>query len=480
MLVIDDDPTVRDLLESFFADKGFSVTTADSGVKGLDLLKQDKFDISFIDLVMPGMGGIDLLQKIQELNIDMPSIVITAYAEVKTAVDAMRFGAFDYITKPFILEELLITVNRVLNISKLKQENVLLKKQLRKKYNFEALIGASPQMQKVYNMIEKIADTESTVLITGESGTGKEVVAKTIHFNSSRSQGPFIPLNCAAIPKDLLESELFGHEKGAFTGAVNTRIGRFELANGGTIFLDEIGELHPSLQVKLLRVIQEREFERVGGTKTVKVDVRILAATNKDLEKATHEGAFREDLFYRLNVIPVHLPPLRKRREDIPLLVDHFMQLFCRKKKKDLIKVPADAMKCLISYRWPGNVRELENLVERIVILNDTGTVTMDDLPERFHTEKCEQAMNTSMPQTGLQESSSLPSDPSGFRLPPEGIDLNLILNDIEKGLILQALERSGGVKKKAAELLGLNRTTLLEKLKKKGIDLQSQEKIQI
>ena len=477
ILVIDDDPTVRDVLEMFFTDKGFAVSAVDEGEKGIELLTQEKFDVYFVDLVMPGIGGLDVLKRVSELNITTPSIVITGFAEVKTAVEAMRLGAFDYITKPFILDELLITVSRALNLTKLRQENVMLKKQLKQKYNFHGLIGVSLPMQKVYSMIEKIADTESTVLITGESGTGKEVVAKTIHYNSSRSQNPFIPLNCAAIPKDLLESELFGHEKGAFTGAVNTRIGRFELANGGTLFLDEIGELHPSLQVKLLRVLQEREFERVGGTKTVKVDVRILAATNMDLEKATHEGNFREDLFYRLNVIPVHLPPLRKRKEDIPILVDHFMHIFCKKKKKDIIKVPPMTMEYFLTYRWPGNVRELENLIERIVILNDTGTVMIDELPERFHAEKCEKFYPVDG-QYPTQAQESVPERSSGMVLPAEGLDLNDVLNELEKGLILQALERSAGVKKKAAELLGLNRTTLLEKLKKKGIELQPQEKV--
>jgi DNA-binding NtrC family response regulator len=477
ILVIDDDLTVRDLLETYFTESGFSVAVAESGPQGIEMLTSEKFDVFFVDLVMPGMGGIEVLRKTGECSILTPAIVITAFAEVKTAIEAMRLGAFDYITKPFILEELLITVNRALNISKLKRENVMLKKQLRKKYNFEGLIGVSPQMHKIYDLIEKIADTESTVLITGESGTGKEVVAKTIHFNSSRSQNPFIPLNCAAIPKDLLESELFGHEKGAFTGAINTRIGRFELANEGTIFLDEIGELHPTLQVKLLRVIQEREFERVGGSRTVKVDVRILAATNKDLEKAAQEGAFREDLFYRLNVIPLHLPPLRKRKEDIALLTDHFMQVFCRRKKKDLIRIPHETMECLLSYRWPGNVRELENLIERIVILNDTGVVMPDDLPERFHLGKCEQA-NAEVSGSSVQTQTGMSGTSSGMFLPAGGLDLNSVLNEFEKNLILQALDRSGGIKKKAAELLGLNRTTLLEKLKKKGIELRSSDKI--
>lgn len=473
ILAIDDDESVRDLLESFFTEKGFEVVTASDGNSGLDMLKSEKFDLYFVDLIMPGMGGLELLKEVTALKINTPAIVITAFGAVKTAVDAIKSGAFEYVTKPFMLDELLITVNRALDVSKLLKENEMLKKQLKGKYDFHRLIGVSPQMQKVYRLIEKIADTESTVLISGESGTGKEVVAKTIHYNSSRSQGPFVPLNCAAIPRELLESELFGHEKGAFTGAVYTRLGRFELAGGGTIFLDEIGELHPSLQVKLLRVLQEREFERVGGIKTIKVDVRVLAATNKDLEKATREGLFREDLFYRLNVIPLHLPPLRRRLEDIPLLIDHFMHVSCKKKKKELLKVSHEAMECFLSYRWPGNVRELENLIERIIILNDTGIISLDDLPERFHHEKCGKTDSSSV--RSIPETSSQPVSPSGMILPREGIDLNAVLNEIEKSLILQALDRSGGVKKKAASLLGLNRTTLLEKLKKKAI-IQTQE----
>ncbi len=468
ILIIDDDESVRDVLEAFFKEKGFNVTAAADGQSGLDLLKQEKFDLFFVDLVMPGMGGLDVLREASALHINTPAIVITAFGTVKTAIEAMRLGAFDYITKPFILEELLIVVNRSLDVSKLQKENVMLKRQLKQKYDFHRLTGNSPQMQKVYELIEKIADTDSTVLIYGESGTGKELVAKTIHFNSSRAQNPFVPMNCAAIPKDLLESELFGHEKGAFTGAINTRIGRFELANGGTILLDEIGDLHPSLQVKLLRVLQEREFERVGSTKTIKVDVRILAATNKDLEKATREGTFREDLYYRLNVIPLHIPPLRKRREDIPVLIEDFMNNFSKKKKKEPLKILPEALECLMNYRWPGNVRELENLIERMVILNDGGIVTADDLPERFHSTR------------GGQIHKSLPLTSSGVMLlPQEGVDLNAMLNEIEKSLILQAMERVGGVKSKAAGILGLNRTTLIEKLKKKGIDVQSPETTQ-
>lgn len=460
ILVIDDDESVRDLLYTFFKDQGFDVTTATNGKEGLEILKVEPFDLFIVDLIMPEMGGIEMLKSVSNLHIDTPSIVITAFATVSTAVEAMKLGAFDYITKPFSLDELLIIVNRCLEVSKIKKENIKLKRQLKQQFDFGGLIGSSPEMQKVFDLIKKIADTDSTVLIYGESGTGKELVAKVIHYNSQRAQKPFIPLNCAAIPKDLLESELFGHEKGAFTGAISTRIGRFELANGGTIFLDEIGELHPSLQVKLLRVLQEREFERVGSTKTLKVDVRILAATNRDLEKAIEEGHFREDLYYRLNVIPLRLPPLRERKEDIPFLVEHFIQKFSKKKKKEEIVISPEAMNCLINYQWPGNVRELENMIERLVILCDK-VVTVEDLPERLRGD---------VTTTGKTENVSIKRDLNNFILPDEGIDLNSLIDKIERDLIIQAIQKTKGVKSKAASLLGLNRTTLIEKMKKKGL----------
>ncbi|MBF0457841.1 MAG: sigma-54-dependent Fis family transcriptional regulator [Nitrospirae bacterium] len=337
--------------------------------------------------------------------------------------------------------------------------------------HFYKLIGKSAQMQRLYSMIEKVSRADSTVLITGESGTGKELVAKAIHHNSARAENPdnpFIPLNCGAIPKDLLESELFGHEKGAFTGAINTRKGRFELADKGTILLDEIGELHPSLQVKLLRVLQEREFERVGGTRTIKVDIRILAATNKDLGEAANNGTFREDLFYRLNVIPLHIPPLRERKDDIPILIDHFINVFIGKilasrpgqTVPETLKITPETLNLMLNYQWPGNVRELETLIERFVILNETGTITPDDLPPRFFDTK--------------QRAESPAISP--YQMSPEGIDLQAHLDDIETSFISQAMEIAGGVKSKAAALLGLNRTTFLEKLKKKGLDTKTYE----
>ncbi|MCI4625825.1 MAG: sigma-54 dependent transcriptional regulator [Candidatus Magnetoovum sp. WYHC-5] len=332
-----------------------------------------------------------------------------------------------------------------------------------KRKSFHKLIGESQAMQELYNMIEKVSDSDTTVLLDGESGTGKELVAKAIHHYSRRNTKNFVPVNCGAIPKDLLESELFGHEKGAFTGAVTTRVGRFELADGGTILLDEIGELHPSLQVKLLRVLQEKEFERVGGTKTIKVDVRILAATNKNLEVAAKDGDFREDLFYRLNVIPLHLPPLRAKKEDIPVLLEHFMNVFCQKKGVKPLKVSAETLQYILNYDWPGNVRELEALVERVVVLSDGDEVGIANLPARFTSN----ANKTS--------SHNMPKDIAALiKLPPEGLDLNAMLESVEKNLILQAMELAAGVKSKAAALLGLNRTTFLEKLKKRGLDAKA------
>ena len=458
VLVIDDEESIRDLLKDFLETKGLEVVTASNGETGLSLLKEDKFDLFLLDLMMPGISGLDVLREVTAEKIDITSIVITAHATVQTAVEAMKLGAFDYITKPFNLEELFIAIQRAMDVSKLQKENFRLKKELKRKFGYKKIIGNSAEIQSVIKFIEKIADTDSTILITGESGTGKELVAQTLHYHSSRSRKPIVPLNCAAIPKDILESELFGHEKGAFTGAVNTRIGRFEMANNGTLFLDEIGELAPALQVKLLRVLQEKEFERVGGIKTIKVDVRIIAATNKDLEKAVSEGMFREDLYYRLNVIPLHLPPLRKMRDDVPLLLEYFITEISKKKKKEAPAITKEAVNCLINYRWPGNVRELENLTERMIILNDKGEITVDDLPDRF---KEKQPV-----QRGLSKTQELST---------EGIDLNNMLDEIENHMIVQALELSKGIKSKAANLLGLNRTTLIEKLKKKSIDINVQ-----
>ncbi len=468
ILIIDDDPTVRDVLADYLTQEGHDVFTAPNGIEGLSLLRSELFDVIFLDLMMPEMGGIEVLRESKEtINSVTPSIIITAFGTVQNAVEAMKLGAFDYVTKPFRLDEIGIITKRAIEVARLKQENIRLKRQLKKRYEFHGLIGSSPEMQRVYTLIEKIADTDSTVLITGESGTGKELVAKIIHYNSDRAERNFVPLNCAAIPKELLETELFGHEKGAFTGATTTRIGRFELANGGTLFLDEIGELDPSLQVKLLRVLQEREFERVGSTKTIKVDVRIIAATNRNLEELTEQGRFREDLYYRLNVIPIHLPPLRNRKEDIPLLVDHFLNKHSKGKKKAPPIITKQIMEVFMNYDWPGNVRELENLIERLTILNSGEEVTPKDLPQRF-----QKVVN--IPEGS--EERGLFQGSEQIQLSPKGINLNSVIDEIERRLISQALEMSNGVKSKAASLLGLNRTTLVEKMKKKGILIPSKK----
>jgi DNA-binding NtrC family response regulator len=459
ILVIDDEQSIRDLLRDFLQTKGFEVSTASDGESGLTLLKESTFDLFLLDLMMPGISGLDVLRQRESEKIDIPCIVITAHASVQTAVEAMKLGAFDYISKPFVLEDIHLAITRLLDYSRLQEENRSLKSELKKKNTLnkralDRIIGTSASIQSVIKFVEKIADTDSTVLVTGESGTGKELIAKNIHYSSSRSGKPFVPLNCAAIPKDILESELFGHEKGAFTGAVSTRIGRFELANQGTLLLDEIGELAPALQVKLLRVLQEKEFERVGGIKTIKTDARIIAATNRDLEKAVKDGEFREDLYYRLNVIPLKLPPLRKMKEDIPEMIDHFITHMSKRKGRSAPTISEETMKLLTSYHWPGNVRELENFIERMLILKEGEVVSPDDLPERISSRTVD--------RKSVSREQALSSD---------GVDLNIMLDEIENNMIIQALEISRGVKSKAANLLGLNRTTLIEKMKKKAIE---------
>jgi len=367
----------------------------------------------------------------------------------------MKAGAYEYVTKPLQIDELLIVIRRALEHRKLVYENLALRRQLKAKYRFDNFVGTSDRMMEVFRLIEKVADSDSTIMIYGESGTGKELVARAIHYNSRRQDKNLVPVNCGAIPGELLEDELFGHEKGAFTGATSSRVGRFELAHKGTIFLDEVGDMSPALQVKVLRVLQESEFERVGGSKTIKVNVRVIAATNQDLEKAVETRKFRKDLFYRLNVIPLTLPPLREHKSDIPLLTEHFLAQFARKKGKSVKGVTKGAMDRMMEYDWPGNVRELENIVERLVILNESGVIDEDDLPEKL----CRRGTECLVPSV---------------EIPQEGVSLRLVVDSFERDLILQALERTGWVKKQAAKLLGMNRTTLVEKMKK--INLQRSE----
>jgi len=458
VLVIDDDDTVRDVLETFLEGEGCRVECAVDGVTGLDTFRNGSFDVVLLDLVMPGIGGIEVLEKILAFDPEVSVIIVTAHGTIQSAVEAMKFGAFDYLTKPFRIEDVAASVARASRFRRLQLENRTLKQALKRRYGFESLVGDSAPMRHVYEMIEKVAASDATVLITGASGTGKEVVAKSIHYNSDRAQKPFVPVNCGAIPHELLESELFGHEKGAFTGAINRRTGRFELAQGGTIFLDEVGEMSPQLQVKMLRVLQEREFERVGGTKTLKADVRVIAATNQDLEKAIAERRFREDLYYRLHVITLHLPPLRQRQEDIPLLCAHFSERLCKKKRRPPLLITREVMAILMGYDWPGNVRELENLVERWVVLKEDDRVTPEDLPHRFFDGE-------PLPRAGRPLSGFLPDGDE------ETIEFNPLVADFERTLIIHALEKTNGVKAKAAAYLNINRTTLIEKLKRLGLD---------
>lgn len=453
ILIVDDDADIRETMVTLLSMNDYTVTAVADGTSAIEKVGREKFDIVLTDLMLPKMNGIDLIKNLKGIDTDLQCIVITGYATVSTAVDAMKAGAYDYLMKPFNVSEVLMLLKRVIQFQDLQVENTQLKKTLNHRYSFDNLIGSSEGIHMVCSLIEKVAETDSTILILGESGTGKELVARTIHYNSHRKHKTMIPINCGAIPETLLESELFGHEKGAFTGASSTRIGRFELADGGTIFLDEIGDMSPSLQVKLLRVLQQREFERVGGVRTIKVDVRIIAATNIDLEDAVQEGKFREDLYYRLNVIPIVIPPLRERTDDIPLLIDYFLTHFIKTKKKDIKGFSPAAMEILMSYPWPGNIRELENLIERLVILKGEGTIGVEDMPKKF--------VSHTLSKDGVLH----------ITLPDAGINLKDVVEEFENNLILQAMQKAQGIKNKAAQLLTLNRTTLVEKLKKKKLD---------
>jgi two-component system NtrC family response regulator len=403
------------------------------------------------DMKMPGMSGMEVLQEIKKVDEEVPIIIMTAYGTVQSAVEAMKSGAFDYILKPFDIAEMEVIVQRALRYRRLYRENELLRTELHSKYRFDNIIGTSNEMQQIFNLITKIAPTKSTVLIRGESGTGKELIAGAIHCNSNRSTLPFIRLNCGAIPGTLLESELFGYEKGAFTGADRQKLGRFELADGGTLFLDEIGDMDTSLQVKLLRVLQSGELEHLGGTKTIQVDVRVIAATNSDLEQLIREGKFREDLYYRINVVPVDIPPLRERRDDIPVLTLCFMDKYTEETHQPKKVISPKAMEMLVRYDWPGNVRELQNMIERAVVLNRSETLT----PKSF-----------SFPDRPRKAAISLDE----VVIPEEGISLIKVVEEIEKGYLKKALIQAGGVQIKAAELLHITRKILRYKMEKYDI----------
>jgi DNA-binding NtrC family response regulator len=384
ILIADDEPNIRRVLEAVFTRDGHQVITAENGRKAMDVLSTTPdVDVLISDLIMPDMNGVELLEAARQINPGISVLMITAHGTIKSAVDAMRLGAFDYITKPFDMDEIKIVVKKAMERKSLVDENKDLRQQLKTKYRFDNIVGNSPKMQEVFKLVERVADSRASVLVRGESGTGKELIARALHYNSSRAQNPFVAVACVALSEQLLESELFGHEKGSFTGAVGQKPGRFEMAHTGTLFLDEIGDIPGNVQMKLLRVLQEREFERVGGLKTVKVDVRLVTATNQNLEKEVAEGNFREDLYYRLQVVQIFLPPLRERKEDIPLLAEHFIEKYNRENNKKVKFVGPEALEMMIKYRWPGNVRELENVMERAIVLAESSAslITPDLLP---------------------------------------------------------------------------------------------------
>jgi len=449
ILIIDDEESMRHMLSIILKKEGYEVVSAESGQQALKVLGKDDFNFILCDIRMPDMDGLEFLKVVRSQESGVRSVVImmSAYGTIDTAVECMRLGAYDYISKPFKADEIIITLKKAEERERLKSENIRLKKAFQEDFDFRNIIASSPQMLDIFNLIEKVAGYNTTVLITGESGTGKELIAKAIHYNGSRKDKPFIAINCGAIPETLLESELFGHVKGAFTDAVRNKSGLFEEADGGTIFLDEIGELPKELQVKLLRVLQEGELRKVGDSKSRKIDVRVIAATARDLSGEIKKGNFRDDLFYRLNVVPVTIPPLRERQGDIPLLVNHFTVIYAKKFSRPIKGADDEAMKYLISYPWPGNVRELENAIERAVILEDADMIKSENLPF-------------------IKEPSAISHQPSANT----GFSIKKAEEAIEKELITKALEMTHGNKTKAAELLEISHRALLYKIKGYGL----------
>jgi two-component system response regulator PilR (NtrC family) len=440
ILVVDDERSMRELLAIVLRREGYEVLLAENGRTAVATLEKEPVDILISDIKMPDMSGVDVLRTAKRIDPDILGIMITAFASTETAVEAMRLGACDYLSKPFDVDLLKMKVREKIENRQLKQENVLLKRTLGLSHQFSNIIGRSESMLEVFKMIQTVARTNSTILLTGESGTGKGLVAQAIHFHSLRRDKPMVSLNCGAMPENLLESELFGHMRGAFTGAESNKKGLLEVAEKGTIFLDEIGEMSAVMQVKLLRVLQERRFRRVGGLEELQADIRVIAATNQDLTKAVAEGRFREDLYYRINVIPIVLPPLRERREDIPLLAEHFLAKYAEQMEKAVTGIARPALDLLMHHDWPGNIRELENAIERAVALEATPAILPESLPASVRGGAALRAATT-----------------TGETLPEGGIDLEAHVKEIERGYISQALERAGGVQVKAAEMLGMS-----------------------
>jgi two-component system, NtrC family, response regulator AtoC len=446
ILIVEDEPRMRRLLEISLGEDGHSVNAVEDAETGLKALRKGDYALVLTDLKLPGMSGLEFLHEARQTNGGIPVIVMTAYGSVENAVEAMKAGASDYVLKPFTMAEMKLVVNKELDVQQVREENRSLREALGKRYHFQNIVARSRKMQEVLALVQRVAPTNSTVLIGGESGVGKDLIARAIHENSRRASGPFIKVNSTAIPDTLFESELFGFEKGAFTGAVASKPGKFELANKGTLFLDEIGDVPAPTQVKLLRVLQEKEFERLGGTKTLKVDVRLIAATNRDLRAALEQGTFREDLYYRLNVVPVDIPPLREHKEDIPDLVEHFLSRFSQEHEREITGISPEALKMLMEYHWPGNIRQLENTIERAVALCSGPAIVEKDIH--------------------LDSAPGRASASSGNSFLPEG----MTLEQWEDEMIREALRRAGGNKSQAARLLGLSRNALRYRLSKLGM----------
>jgi two-component system, NtrC family, response regulator PilR len=459
LLVVDDEPSMREFLEIMLSQEGYQVRTASTGEEGVRAYRAEEPDLVLTDVKMPGMSGLDLIREIHSLDPGAPIIAITAYASADDAIRAVREGAYDYLSKPFQIDDLRIIIRNALEARRLRRENLELRRSIEGRYRFGDIIGKSHEMVEIFDLISRVAPSKAGVLIMGESGTGKELIAKAIHYNSPRADKPFVTINCTAIPENLLESEMFGHQKGSFTGAVANKAGLVEAAHTGSLFLDEVGEIPQSIQVKLLRFLQEREFRRVGGTDDKRIDVRVIAATNKNLEEEMEAGNFREDLYYRLNVIRIRLPPLREREEDVPLLIDHFLKKFSKEQGKTIHKVSSLAMRVLCNYGYPGNVRELENTIERCVTLEQSDQLTAENLPPK------------------LFESTGSVCIDEEMNIPPSGIDINRTMDSLEKKLINRVLDMAGGNRPRAAKLLGISFRSLRYRLLKLGMD--SEENIE-
>jgi DNA-binding NtrC family response regulator len=447
VLIVDDEKSMCQFLSIMLRKEGYHVATVYNGKKAIEEIRKSRFDVVLTDIKMSGMDGIEVLTQIKNVDPSIPVIIMTAYASQKTAIEAVNRGAFHYLIKHAKNDEIKMVIRNALDMRRVRAENMLLKKQLRKSSDFKTIVGKSDEMEQVFNLVDKVAESDSTIMIFGESGTGKELIARAIHQRSNRAGGPFVSINCGALPESLLESELFGHVKGSFTGAIKDKEGLFKVAQGGTFFLDEVGETSPTIQVKLLRVLQEREIIPVGGTNPIRVEVRLIAATNADLEKAVKQENFRADLFYRLNVIPIQLPPLRKRRDDIPLLVNHFLAKYNEnidaKSQKVITK---SAMDILVNYSWPGNVRELENVIERAVILSDGNEIKTDALPDKIRQK-----------------------EPNSQRLIMDKVQVTL--EELEREYLIKVLDDTNWQKKKASAILGINASTLYRKIQRYGLD---------